>query len=243
MDLMHIRRSLLSGEKPLIIIAVSGNPVSFISNVKKPLSECNVGFLPVQAGSGDPSPSNIRTIGGWTSLTIYKTINNNDPYTSESYTVMFPASAGTVFGGELDCITGKLKVKWTSVDLGTLNWELYNDRTSRQAWLARIYGIEDTTTNKAFSGKCEILKTVAYNDTWVPYNIALFSNQIFITFAHSAYPDANSVKEALNGVVLAYALATPYEIQLDPIILLSSKGTNTIWSNANDNIQVKYCTY
>lgn len=53
-----------------------GNPVSFKTNVAKPLSGFTIPFLPVQSGTGDPSPSNVRPISGWTGLTAWRTGKN-----------------------------------------------------------------------------------------------------------------------------------------------------------------------
>ena len=59
--LMH----LAAGGK-LTEYTVTGNPVTFDTNVAKPLSECMLSFLPVQSGTGDPSPDNVRPVTGWT---------------------------------------------------------------------------------------------------------------------------------------------------------------------------------
>ena len=48
---------------------VSGNPVSFTAKAA-PLRQLSVAFSPVQSGTGDPSPDNVRPISGWSSLTV-----------------------------------------------------------------------------------------------------------------------------------------------------------------------------
>lgn len=65
--LMHVA----AGGK-LIDYTVTGNPVSFSTNVAKPLSVL-AAFSPVQAGSGDPSPENVRPITGFTGASVYRT--------------------------------------------------------------------------------------------------------------------------------------------------------------------------
>ena len=35
-----------------------------------PLKECKIHFNPVQEGSGDPSPDNVRPISGWNNIQI-----------------------------------------------------------------------------------------------------------------------------------------------------------------------------
>ena len=79
-ELTPVRKLLalkaLSGGVPLSEYTTTGNPVTFETNVAKPLSECLVSFSPVQSGTGDPSPENIRSITGWTGATVYRTGKN-----------------------------------------------------------------------------------------------------------------------------------------------------------------------
>lgn len=60
----------------------TGNPVSFNTNVAKPLKQLLIPFTPVQSGSGDPSPENVRPITGWTEATVWRSgvnlFNEND---------------------------------------------------------------------------------------------------------------------------------------------------------------------
>lgn len=67
---------VLQGGAPLNEYEIEGNPVAFNTNVAKPLSGFTIPFLPVQSGTGDPSPENIRPITGWTGLTAYRTGKN-----------------------------------------------------------------------------------------------------------------------------------------------------------------------
>ena len=48
---------------------ISGNPVSFTAKAA-PLRQLSVAFSPVQEGTGDPSPDNVRPILGWDSLNV-----------------------------------------------------------------------------------------------------------------------------------------------------------------------------
>lgn len=58
-------------------VTVSGAVVSSIDRVGgSPLEECVVQIEPVQGGSGDPSPSNVRPITGWTGAKITCTGKN-----------------------------------------------------------------------------------------------------------------------------------------------------------------------
>ena len=59
---------------------ITGNPVAFNTNVAKPLSGFTIPFLPIQSGTGDPSPSNVRPISGRSGVTAWRTgVNLFDP--------------------------------------------------------------------------------------------------------------------------------------------------------------------
>ena len=54
--------------------------VSFSSETEGlPLKKCQVDIAPVQAGSGDPSPSNVRAITGWTGARVQRFVKNYAP--------------------------------------------------------------------------------------------------------------------------------------------------------------------
>lgn len=54
----------------------TGSLVTFDTTKALPLIECEVGIEPVQEGSGDPSPENVRPITGWTGAKVYRTGKN-----------------------------------------------------------------------------------------------------------------------------------------------------------------------
>ena len=65
-------------------------------------------ITPVQSGSGDPSPDNIRPITGWTGANLYQSGADTSDYTTE--TISWQTEAGTVYGGTIDFVSGKLIV-------------------------------------------------------------------------------------------------------------------------------------
>ena len=54
----------------------TGNPLQFIAQKAHALKSAVVEFEPIQSGSGDPSPDNVRPISGWTGLSVTRTGNN-----------------------------------------------------------------------------------------------------------------------------------------------------------------------
>ena len=75
MELMQRRRELMTFEHGHWATA-TGGIATFNTPFAKPLRSLKVEFSPVQEGTGDPSPDNIRPITGWTGLTAYRTGKN-----------------------------------------------------------------------------------------------------------------------------------------------------------------------
>lgn len=66
--LIDARRKILLNSPHLE--TASGSIANFSTDMKAPLKECKIHFLPVQSGSGDPSPDNVRPITGWTGVNV-----------------------------------------------------------------------------------------------------------------------------------------------------------------------------
>jgi len=70
----------------------TGNPLTFVTDKAKPLKSLLIPFTPVQSGTGDPSPDNVRPISGWTGLNVWHfpenalTIRRSESQTSNGIT-------------------------------------------------------------------------------------------------------------------------------------------------------------
>ena len=64
-------------------VDVSGTIASFMASAVVPLTSCIVQIEPIQSGSGDPAPDNVRPITGWTGAKVQRTGKNlfNGVYT------------------------------------------------------------------------------------------------------------------------------------------------------------------
>ena len=58
--------------KVLHTIASATGLVSFSTQLAEPLESCVCEVAPVQSGTGDPRPTNIRPITGWTGIKVYR---------------------------------------------------------------------------------------------------------------------------------------------------------------------------
>lgn len=78
-------KALSGGGQSLVERTALGNPLTFGTDVSKPLKSLLIPFTPQQSGTGDPSPSNIRSIIPWDGLSVWnggKNLFNKDvePY-------------------------------------------------------------------------------------------------------------------------------------------------------------------
>lgn len=80
----------------------TGNPVTCYPVAGYPLG-VNVGWEPTQAGSGEPSPDNIRPIKGRNGVTITRQEDN--------YVIALTLPE-TVYGGKVDAVTGDGESEW-----------------------------------------------------------------------------------------------------------------------------------
>ena len=73
-SMLEKRRRMIMSQPHLTTL--SANPLTFQTDVSANLKDCKIYFEPVQEGSGDPSPDNVRPIVGWDGVTVYKTGKN-----------------------------------------------------------------------------------------------------------------------------------------------------------------------
>lgn len=78
---------------------LSGNPISWEASDLEYLFP-SVSLVPKQAGSGDPSPENVRAISGYDSVTVTQ---SKDEAQVKQITLTLPE---TIYGGTVDAVTG-----------------------------------------------------------------------------------------------------------------------------------------
>lgn len=124
-----------------------------------PVKSLTVNIEPIQSGTGDPSPDNIRPISGWTGANL--TCNN------ETINIDWTDEAGEVFGGTLDVISGKLTLDRSKItfngsqSIGIANWRPYEDSS---AWIylpSVTPGIKNSKDVENLI--CDKLKSISYN--------------------------------------------------------------------------------
>ena len=116
--------------------SVSGNPVTCHPVEGYPLSAV-VTLEPKQAGSGDPSPENVRPISGYDSVTVTQF---KDEAQVKQITLTLPE---TIYGGTVDAVTGVGSEEW---DIVTLT----SDFLAANSW---VYGAVGNQTSPVIYGE------------------------------------------------------------------------------------------
>lgn len=224
----------------------TGNPATFETTLVRPLVKCEAAFAPVQEGTGDPSPSNVRPINGWTWLIV-----SVSPTASggTQYPVNWQTAAGTVYGGYVDLVSGVLTVTYEIVNLKDLDWSLRSSAPyCFSANVAKDYlteGVDATEqisdiypvryTSSRVNAKSGYINMYRYGPSTPTNNI------LYLVF-----DDDVTSKSKLDDWLaehdphLCYRLATQNTYQLSPQTIRTLAGENNVWSNANGDMTVKY---
>lgn len=162
-----------------------------------------------------------------------------EPYNGASYPVTW-SEAGTVYGGTLDVVRGKLTVTMAMVDLGALTWS-YVPNSKFNFRASQLIGANPpaTATVKP-NAVCSILPVLDYttiSGAEVDGITIIFatSAQAGKVWAYSGtYTDATTFKSAVTGQTLVYELAEPVTYQLTPVEIESLAGVNNVWADTGD---------
>lgn len=219
--------------------SASGSVAHFVDGANDvPMKSVKVNIAPVQSGSGDPSPSNVRAISGWNAVRVYHSGENTEEATEYNVSL---ASAGTVYGGTLDAVSGVLTVDKAVVDLGSLTWT-YSSATPRFHANGLEGVISQVNNNEIIDGLSTMYKVVSFYDLYTQFkengSIAVSKGKA-LSVINTAYTDAALFKTAMSGQMFVYPLANPQTYQLTPTEIKSLLGINNVWSDAGD-VEVEY---
>lgn len=211
----------------LVIDVISGQTVSGV--LWKPMlrlaTETDPTFEPYE---------NICPISGWTgaNVTVSPTTTGGTVYP------VTWSEAGTVYGGEVDIVSGVLTVDRAIIDLGERTWGLWASATD-QFICEPISGMAQKAYNSDLS------KFVATNIAKKPqsaswsgmgnWHFGIYQNRI-VVLADTTLSD---FKTKMSGQKMVYELAAPQTYQLTPTQVLTLLGENNVWSDTG-NITLEY---
>ena len=227
-------RTLIDSKAPSIKNVVSGTSVTFMNGANNmPLDSLKLKIDIVQSGTGDPSPTNIRSFTGYSSATVTHGDGTNTPTT---YTISF-GDAGTVYCGSLNVTTGVLTVEY---EMLSFVWGNVRGATASNTG---FYGYSVSFTNTvetAITGTsygvvtyCNALSKIAWEGA--DYSLAHYyigSNNKLNIFLPS---DNDS-----DTIQVLGKLVTPLTYQLTPQQIRTFLGENQISTNLSSITECKY---
>lgn len=158
-----------------------------------------------------------------------------EAYNGKTYTIQL---GETIYGGELDVLTGELTVTHESVDLGNLSWA-YDGANIQRFW-ATLNGMKSVSAWNGIGFLCSNYSNGVpdVDGSGGDKIIGVNSSEIYIR--DTSYTDAATFKNALqnSNAQLVYELATPITIPITPTLIELLQGTNTI--SADDDLTIKY---
>lgn len=220
------------------IFEATGN--SIVLPEYKSLKKLAIDFSPKQAGTGDPSPDNVRPISGWDSVKV--TVSNEDE--SHDYDVTLPK---TIYGGTVDAVKGRGEKTWEFYKFtGEEKWQVGYDNLKN---VFRYYFSPPLNPEwgAGQEGYCNIYKTLS-NPTANETGILFGSNndEIYLFLPKQDYPDVKSVKSYLASqyvagtpVTVCYKPATPESFKVSQVSIPSLRSVNYFFTNG-ENMDIIY---
>ena len=220
----------------------SGNPVVIPEYVA--LEKLNVKFSPKQAGSGDPSPENVRPISGYDSVTVTQ---SKDEAQVKQITLTLPE---TIYGGTVDAVTGVGREEWAIVTLSSevLTTNLWQYGATGAQTSPVIYGLIPMANDEVGDIYCTHFK----RSNNIPIeNLEYWSNSSYfgnkrMGIRNDEWTSLDDAKTWLDAqasagtpVQVAYKLATPEPFKVTQISIPSLIGENTFFTNG-DNMDIIY---
>lgn len=217
----------------------SGDIASFEA-ASAPLVSCICTINPIQSGSGDPSPSNVRPITGHDDVTITQKDGNNTIV--DTTTITFP---DTVYGASLDVGTGVLTNTLGKVKLSDINLTVVTSNPPIfRGVLSSIPNIQVPPNNA--------VPTTAITERFGSYAYSPSSSSTIgkfaisdvgtnrIVFIDNSVNTLEAFLQKYGDDILVYPLATPQVIQLTPEQLNSILGDNNFYHDGNGIIDITY---
>ena len=195
-------------------------------------------ITPIQAGSGDPSPTNPRPISGHTAVKVTvengtETAEYNTEFGQDAYCGNLDWSTGVLtLTHKMLTLTGEESYNWVSYSTNSLYCTVGVMEDSKQG-TASVYGWCSHTTRSNTSGAINwnLVRKANYNrgfETYASY-WGIADNKVETW--------KNFLKEQMaNGtpVQILYQLETPLIVQLTAQEILSLGGTNTVYCDTGD---------
>lgn len=177
------------------------------------------------------------------------------PYVGQTYEVTFPANPGTVYGGTLDVVSGKLVVDRIKLPVNdenksgaSLGW-LVTSKGNRLGFpikntILPLIDIGNDGTDRVLCNVGKVSAGPNNANTFVPGECCLYRGSSNMFFRYITSTDITSADDAFAylksiGAEFVSPIPAPVEISLTPTEIKTLLGINNVWSDAG-NISITY---
>lgn len=190
-------------------------------------------------------------------LELGNTETDYEPYNSNSavYPISWQTGAGTVYGGEVDITSGKLKVTHTKLkyygtdcDVLNLNYGLTAEGYTHLVFAKN--GLDAIGTMTVDNSKSNMLSpnlsasgnSIPPSEGYRVINSGTPQRPTIYWYINQTWADNQAFKDWLdeNPFEVIVPLATPLEYDLTPQEITALVGVNNIWGDTNGNAEIEY---
>lgn len=174
-------------------------------------------------------------------LELGSTATGYEPYKGSTYSVSWETEAGTVYGGSLDVVSGKLTVDRGYSKLSDLASWGSNSNLTNGIMRAVIPNVVKPGSSVVTTAIMDCRKAVAYGPlqpTWTTAFAISYEGRIVVPM-NRTITEEEFLSEYGNHEV-CYPLATPTEIQLTPQEVTTLLGNNNIWADSGNILELEY---
>lgn len=199
----------------------------FITETGGLVKSCVVNLIPVQAGTGTPSPDNVRSISGHTDVIL--AVKDGDDATQQTYEVQI---GSTVYGGYVDLVSGVLVVDKICETINSVTAIWQEGGHSFRAFVSNAHTQPTSGTSVDAFGMSNRLSQASGTETYQSAKDFTFSIDQNATRVSLCFDKTINTVELANqyltenSVQICYELATPQTIQLTPQQIEALKGIN-----------------
>lgn len=198
--------------------------------------------------------SNICPISGWTGVNVHVADGENPHVVDNIYPITWQSTAGTVYGGNIDVLSGVLTA--------TKGYDTIDENSSISTSATGVFKF--VTTNVTIKPRyidggldnfmCDILacKSVMGASASVKENLSIYNNTSGGETTSSVYfaPDKTNITTVAqaqtwlesNPIHFVYPLASPIIYQMTPTQVKTIVGQNNIFADTG-NVSLKYWTH
>ena len=217
---------------------LTGDPITLkiLGNLTPEVTGLKVTMLPIQSGTGDPSPTNVRPISGRYEVSVTRTAGEDVETKTHQY-------SETIYGGTDDFVNGGATNEWgilTPTSVSTMGGGSGTNIFFRINIPNSAKGINTASLNNQPISNYFFVDNTA-NHVLGGAFITSEGTSLHITFADQTIDTMEKANTYLsnNPLQICYKLATPTTISTSAEEIILLKGENVL-STDGDSIELKY---